>query len=54
MPQLSPLNWLFLFVLFWSVIFLMMSMVWWSSKKSFLVKIEKESSKVFSRIFDWK
>nr|YP_006073352.1 ATP synthase F0 subunit 8 [Solemya velum]AFG18172.1 ATP synthase F0 subunit 8 [Solemya velum]AGI98161.1 ATP synthase F0 subunit 8 [Solemya velum] len=54
MPQLSPLNWLFLFIMFWSVIFLMMCMVWWTSSKSFLVESGKDNMKVLSRVFNWK
>nr|BAU24811.1 ATP_synthase_F0_subunit_8 [Lepetodrilus nux] len=29
MPQLSPINWLFLFVMFWSVISLATCLLWW-------------------------
>nr|YP_009378320.1 ATP synthase F0 subunit 8 [Solemya elarraichensis]ARH10752.1 ATP synthase F0 subunit 8 [Solemya elarraichensis] len=54
MPQLSPLNWLFLFFMFWSVIFLMMSMIWWTGSKKFFVEGRQEDSKVVSRVFNWK
>nr|YP_009307978.1 ATP synthase F0 subunit 8 [Menathais tuberosa]AOS50487.1 ATP synthase F0 subunit 8 [Menathais tuberosa] len=32
MPQLSPLNWILLFILFWSAVLCMSILVWWSSK----------------------
>nr|YP_010890362.1 ATP synthase F0 subunit 8 [Stenothyra glabra]USN91680.1 ATP synthase F0 subunit 8 [Stenothyra glabra] len=32
MPQLSPLNWIFLFVLFWASVILMSMLIWWSKK----------------------
>nr|YP_010713552.1 ATP synthase F0 subunit 8 [Purpuradusta gracilis]WDA98684.1 ATPase subunit 8 [Purpuradusta gracilis] len=32
MPQLSPLNWIFLFVLFWSAVLSVSILIWWSSK----------------------
>nr|QHD18705.1 ATP synthase F0 subunit 8 [Epitonium scalare] len=36
MPQLSPLNWIMLLILFWFMFFLMLSMIWWYYKPSFL------------------
>nr|QHD26794.1 ATP synthase F0 subunit 8 [Murex trapa] len=35
MPQLSPLNWVLLFILFWVAVFTMSVLVWWSSKVYF-------------------
>nr|QWL25118.1 ATP synthase F0 subunit 8 [Aliger gigas] len=32
MPQLSPLNWIFLFLLFWAAVLTMSIILWWSSK----------------------
>nr|YP_009420766.1 ATP synthase F0 subunit 8 [Conomurex luhuanus]ASO76830.1 ATP synthase F0 subunit 8 [Conomurex luhuanus] len=32
MPQLSPLNWIFLFLLFWTAVLTMSIILWWSSK----------------------
>nr|YP_010983456.1 ATP synthase F0 subunit 8 [Euprotomus aratrum]WOK41623.1 ATP synthase F0 subunit 8 [Euprotomus aratrum] len=32
MPQLSPLNWIFLFLLFWTAVLTMSVLLWWSSK----------------------
>nr|YP_009742288.1 ATP synthase F0 subunit 8 [Mammilla kurodai]QID90383.1 ATP synthase F0 subunit 8 [Mammilla kurodai]QRG01402.1 ATP synthase F0 subunit 8 [Mammilla mammata] len=38
MPQLSPLNWIFLFILFWSAILIVSILIWWSTKVQFLTK----------------
>nr|YP_010400310.1 ATP synthase F0 subunit 8 [Drupa morum]UQS76009.1 ATP synthase F0 subunit 8 [Drupa morum] len=35
MPQLSPLNWILLFILFWSAVLCMSVLIWWSSKTFF-------------------
>nr|QTT61111.1 ATP synthase F0 subunit 8 [Anentome sp. YY-2021] len=35
MPQLSPLNWILLFILFWMVILMMSVLVWWFNKNFF-------------------
>nr|YP_010936446.1 ATP synthase F0 subunit 8 [Mancinella echinata]WKW54899.1 ATP synthase F0 subunit 8 [Mancinella echinata] len=35
MPQLSPLNWILLFTLFWSAVLCMSVLLWWSSKVYF-------------------
>nr|QGW14887.1 ATPase subunit 8 [Cypraea tigris] len=32
MPQLSPLNWIFLFLLFWTAVLCVSVLIWWSSK----------------------
>nr|AXA45205.1 ATP synthase F0 subunit 8 [Clionella kraussii] len=32
MPQLSPLNWILLFLLFWSTILTVSVLMWWSKK----------------------
>nr|YP_010239411.1 ATP synthase F0 subunit 8 [Bursa rhodostoma]QTF74743.1 ATP synthase F0 subunit 8 [Bursa rhodostoma]QTF74756.1 ATP synthase F0 subunit 8 [Bursa rhodostoma] len=32
MPQLSPLNWIFLFILFWVAVLSLSILIWWSSK----------------------
>nr|UZF97219.1 ATP synthase F0 subunit 8 [Conus textile] len=38
MPQLSPLNWILLFVLFWATVISASIIVWWSSKIMFSSK----------------
>nr|ATZ69819.1 ATP synthase F0 subunit 8 [Conus ermineus] len=35
MPQLSPLNWILLFILFWATVLSISILVWWSSKTMF-------------------
>nr|UAA82789.1 ATP synthase F0 subunit 8 [Tarebia granifera] len=42
MPQLSPLNWMFLFLLFWLTIFLVFCLIWWQSSFEFKVHNSKE------------
>nr|ARI50087.1 ATP synthase F0 subunit 8 [Tectus virgatus] len=37
MPQLAPVNWLFLFILFWFIIGLISAMVWWNSKLEYKI-----------------
>nr|YP_010583733.1 ATP synthase F0 subunit 8 [Sepia orbignyana]UXN83929.1 ATP synthase F0 subunit 8 [Sepia orbignyana] len=31
MPQLSPINWMFLFVLFWATLLINSSIMWWNT-----------------------
>nr|APH08665.1 ATP synthase F0 subunit 8 [Conasprella wakayamaensis] len=38
MPQLSPLNWILLFILFWSTVLTISVLIWWSSKVYFQSK----------------
>nr|YP_010890226.1 ATP synthase F0 subunit 8 [Conus litteratus]WJJ70323.1 ATP synthase F0 subunit 8 [Conus litteratus] len=35
MPQLSPLNWILLFVLFWVTVLSVSVLIWWSGKTMF-------------------
>nr|YP_010472538.1 ATP synthase F0 subunit 8 [Mitrella albuginosa]UVG40723.1 ATP synthase F0 subunit 8 [Mitrella albuginosa] len=35
MPQLSPLNWILLFILFWTAVLTMSILIWWSTKTYF-------------------
>nr|YP_010627090.1 ATP synthase F0 subunit 8 [Tremoctopus violaceus]ATR85788.1 ATP synthase F0 subunit 8 [Tremoctopus violaceus]WBK26781.1 ATP synthase F0 subunit 8 [Tremoctopus violaceus] len=35
MPQLSPLNWFFLFFLFWMLMSLNSSIMWWNNKNMY-------------------
>nr|QXP99773.1 ATP synthase F0 subunit 8 [Melanoides tuberculata] len=37
MPQLSPLNWIFLFSLFWLTVFLVFCLIWWQGSFEFKV-----------------
>nr|ATZ70872.1 ATP synthase F0 subunit 8 [Conus grahami] len=49
MPQLSPLNWILLFILFWATVLSVSIIIWWSSKIMFSSKgsvyidLEKEN-----------
>nr|YP_010119554.1 ATP synthase F0 subunit 8 [Ficus variegata Roding, 1798]QRB78537.1 ATP synthase F0 subunit 8 [Ficus variegata Roding, 1798]WNS64248.1 ATP synthase F0 subunit 8 [Ficus subintermedia] len=43
MPQLSPLNWIFLFILFWSAVLLLSILIWWSKKIYFYSESAKLS-----------
>nr|YP_009742262.1 ATP synthase F0 subunit 8 [Neverita didyma]QID90344.1 ATP synthase F0 subunit 8 [Neverita didyma] len=38
MPQLSPLNWIFLFLLFWIAVLTVSVLIWWSKKILYLTK----------------
>nr|YP_010241729.1 ATP synthase F0 subunit 8 [Struthiolaria papulosa]QTI82417.1 ATP synthase F0 subunit 8 [Struthiolaria papulosa] len=35
MPQLSPLNWIFLFLLFWMAVLGLSIILWWTKKVYF-------------------
>nr|YP_010852299.1 ATP synthase F0 subunit 8 [Desmaulus extinctorium]WGH72831.1 ATP synthase F0 subunit 8 [Desmaulus extinctorium] len=35
MPQLSPLNWIFLYLLFWFIVMTVSVMIWWSNNSFF-------------------
>nr|YP_010884209.1 ATP synthase F0 subunit 8 [Pila globosa]WIW42427.1 ATP synthase F0 subunit 8 [Pila globosa] len=35
MPQLSPLNWIFLFFMFWLLVIIISAMIWWNKKNFF-------------------
>nr|YP_009365212.1 ATP synthase F0 subunit 8 [Spirula spirula]ARJ60729.1 ATP synthase F0 subunit 8 [Spirula spirula] len=37
MPQLSPINWLFLFLMFWSIMFINTSIMWWNTTNMYLI-----------------
>nr|YP_010976472.1 ATP synthase F0 subunit 8 [Volva habei]WNX95644.1 ATP synthase F0 subunit 8 [Volva habei] len=44
MPQLSPLNWIFLFILFWSAVLSLSVLIWWSKKVYFQSQSLKSSN----------
>nr|YP_008994354.1 ATP synthase F0 subunit 8 [Cistopus taiwanicus]AGS15327.1 ATP synthase F0 subunit 8 [Cistopus taiwanicus] len=47
MPQLSPLNWIMLFLLFWTLLFLNSSIMWWNNKNKYsLINTKKKSNKM--------
>nr|AHA84994.1 ATP synthase subunit 8 [Lunella aff. cinerea STW-2013] len=39
MPQLAPLNWLFLFFLFWFVVGLSSTLIWWFFDTGYKVSV---------------
>nr|QMP96514.1 ATP synthase F0 subunit 8 [Bithynia leachii] len=52
MPQLSPLNWMFLFILFWTTISLVSIMIWWS-KKTFFSTQKSETPTLKQNKWNW-
>nr|QBC73137.1 ATP synthase subunit 8 [Anatoma sp. MNHN-IM-2013-42003] len=53
MPQLAPINWLFLFFLFWGTVGICSSVVWWMFKPSYYFTIAS-ASKALSKEATWK
>nr|AOX13368.1 ATP synthase F0 subunit 8 [Amphioctopus aegina] len=45
MPQLSPLNWIMLFMLFWFLLFLNSSIMWWNNKNKYSLINQKPLKK---------
>nr|YP_010270205.1 ATP synthase F0 subunit 8 [Amphioctopus fangsiao etchuanus]YP_514811.1 ATP synthase F0 subunit 8 [Amphioctopus fangsiao]AWX90644.1 ATP synthase F0 subunit 8 [Amphioctopus fangsiao]AWX90656.1 ATP synthase F0 subunit 8 [Amphioctopus fangsiao]AWX90667.1 ATP synthase F0 subunit 8 [Amphioctopus fangsiao]AWX90679.1 ATP synthase F0 subunit 8 [Amphioctopus fangsiao]AWX90691.1 ATP synthase F0 subunit 8 [Amphioctopus fangsiao] len=45
MPQLSPLNWIMLFLLFWFLLFLNSSIMWWNNKNKYILMNQKPVKK---------
>nr|ULD67122.1 ATP synthase F0 subunit 8 [Trochus sp. n. CL-2022] len=52
MPQLSPLNWIFLFILFWVAVLSVSVLIWWSKKIYFSTK-SSESKVVKENKWNW-
>nr|YP_009050255.1 ATP synthase F0 subunit 8 [Ifremeria nautilei]AHI45682.1 ATP synthase F0 subunit 8 [Ifremeria nautilei]BAN63348.1 ATP synthase F0 subunit 8 [Ifremeria nautilei] len=44
MPQLSPLNWILLFLLFWSAVLCVSILIWWTKKNSFACGVSSKQS----------
>nr|APH08724.1 ATP synthase F0 subunit 8 [Benthomangelia sp. JEU-2016] len=44
MPQLSPLNWILLFFLFWCMILALSILIWWSKKALYMNQSSSNSS----------
>nr|YP_009537159.1 ATP synthase F0 subunit 8 [Callistoctopus luteus]ATU06698.1 ATP synthase F0 subunit 8 [Callistoctopus luteus] len=44
MPQLSPLNWIMLFSLFWFLMSLNSSIMWWNNTNMYSTKPNKKFS----------
>nr|YP_010454076.1 ATP synthase F0 subunit 8 [Euprymna morsei]QXJ42053.1 ATP synthase F0 subunit 8 [Euprymna morsei] len=41
MPQLSPINWLFLFFMFWSTLMINTSIMWWTTNNLYMINKTK-------------
>nr|YP_010934971.1 ATP synthase F0 subunit 8 [Provanna clathrata]WKW52619.1 ATP synthase F0 subunit 8 [Provanna clathrata] len=52
MPQLSPLNWIFLFLLFWLAVLTISVLIWWSSN-TFFKPEHLEESKTQENKWNW-
>nr|YP_009740500.1 ATP synthase F0 subunit 8 [Ceratostoma rorifluum]QID03446.1 ATP synthase F0 subunit 8 [Ceratostoma rorifluum] len=53
MPQLSPLNWILLFILFWSAVISMSILIWWSKKVLFQSGVSKTSKALKENKWNW-
>nr|ANH79455.1 ATP synthase F0 subunit 8 [Conus textile] len=53
MPQLSPLNWILLFILFWATVLSVSILIWWSSKTMFFTKGSDYSSLKKENKWSW-
>nr|WMC20803.1 ATP synthase F0 subunit 8 [Chtenopteryx canariensis] len=51
MPQLSPINWMFLFIMFWSIMLINSSIMWWNTNN--LYTINKTTSTNMSIKYKW-
>nr|YP_009131205.1 ATP synthase F0 subunit 8 [Cyanoplax caverna]AIA77054.1 ATP synthase F0 subunit 8 [Cyanoplax caverna] len=52
MPQLAPMNWIFLFLLFWMTVFTVSIWLWWMNSKKYSFKSHKTSFK-HSKKWPW-
>nr|UYX79075.1 ATP synthase subunit 8 [Mitra mitra] len=53
MPQLSPLNWIMLFILFWSTVLALSILIWWSNKVFFSSKKDDSYSSFKENKWNW-
>nr|YP_009318313.1 ATP synthase F0 subunit 8 [Astralium haematragum]AOZ71794.1 ATP synthase subunit 8 [Astralium haematragum] len=54
MPQLAPLNWLFLFFLFWLMVVVSSILIWWSFKMSYTIdRTDTKFVVVSPKSWDW-
>nr|BAN81975.1 ATPase8 [Sepia pharaonis] len=51
MPQLSPINWLFLFILFWIILMINSSIMWWNTMNMY--KFNKNTKKLNNINYKW-
>nr|YP_009773405.1 ATP synthase F0 subunit 8 [Dendrochiton gothicus]QIZ12623.1 ATP synthase F0 subunit 8 [Dendrochiton gothicus] len=53
MPQLAPMNWIFLVLLFWSSVFLLSVCLWWVSDKNYMFFNKSEKNSVYGGKWIW-
>nr|YP_008593209.1 ATP synthase F0 subunit 8 [Sepia apama]BAN81936.1 ATPase8 [Sepia apama] len=47
MPQLSPINWIFLFITFWFILLINSSITWWNTSNHYkFKKLTKDLKKI--------
>nr|WNO18535.1 ATP synthase F0 subunit 8 [Eulepetopsis sp.] len=52
MPQLGPINWLFVYMFFWIVVLGFCIIIWWESDVSFNINYENLNDKVSGKAED--
>nr|QXJ42339.1 ATP synthase F0 subunit 8 [Sepiadarium kochi] len=51
MPQLSPLNWIFLFIMFWTTMLINSSIMWWNKNNTY--SINKNTKSLINITYKW-
>nr|YP_008593222.1 ATP synthase F0 subunit 8 [Sepia latimanus]QIC20339.1 ATP synthase F0 subunit 8 [Sepia latimanus]BAN81949.1 ATPase8 [Sepia latimanus] len=51
MPQLSPINWLLLFIIFWIILFINSSITWWNTSNHYKINNINKNIKLVN--FKW-
>nr|QXJ42326.1 ATP synthase F0 subunit 8 [Sepiadarium kochi] len=51
MPQLSPLNWAFLFIMFWTTMIINTSIMWWNKSNTYT--INKNMKSLINITYKW-
>nr|YP_006234106.1 ATP synthase F0 subunit 8 [Sepiella japonica]YP_009193044.1 ATP synthase F0 subunit 8 [Sepiella maindroni]ALP86437.1 ATP synthase subunit 8 [Sepiella maindroni]BAM11165.1 ATP synthetase subunit 8 [Sepiella japonica] len=51
MPQLSPINWIFLFIIFWSILMINSSIMWWNTNNFY--KLNKMNQTFMKITYKW-
>nr|YP_010381753.1 ATP synthase F0 subunit 8 [Entemnotrochus adansonianus]UDL72148.1 ATP synthase F0 subunit 8 [Entemnotrochus adansonianus] len=54
MPQLAPINWLFLFMMFWTTVILSSAMLWWAYKVKFSPKTKSATTSLKNSTKSWR
>nr|YP_009755015.1 ATP synthase F0 subunit 8 [Lepidozona coreanica]QIP53381.1 ATP synthase F0 subunit 8 [Lepidozona coreanica] len=53
MPQLAPLNWIFLESFFWTIIIMVTVMFWWNKDKKYIICSINKKSSLISKKWTW-